>query len=298
MSDERKGRKARSEAGGDEQGPIQPGEENDALRPEGTRVEGEDRPDQGAAEDVGLRHAAEGESPSALDAVEGGPRPVGDAGAVRFLQPDITAERHPSVEALEERFGDAVVHHHVSAGDQHVVHVDPARNLEILGWLKDAPEQRYDLLADVTAVDFGGGRPLQVVYQLWSIPHRRGLRVKCELPLTALEIDSVFPLWKTANWLEREVYDLFGIEFRGHPDLRRILMPESYAEGHPLRKDFPLRGRFSRAEQTRRALSQDPEDYYIPAELAFGRPQTAEDTPAGRPELPAEDEHDPLEPTR
>jgi NADH-quinone oxidoreductase subunit C len=155
----------------------------------------------------------------------------------------------------------------------------------MLAWLKDDPGQHYDLLADVTAVDFGGGRPLQVVYQLWSIPHRRGLRVKCELPLTALSIDSVEPLWKTANWLEREVYDLFGIEFQGHPDLRRILMPENYAEGHPLRKDFPLRGRFSRAEQTRRALSQDPHDQYIPAELEIGRePQM----PGGLPYEPTE----------
>ncbi|MBW3534238.1 MAG: NADH-quinone oxidoreductase subunit C [Gemmatimonadetes bacterium] len=276
----------------------QPGKEDDPLRPEGSRVEGEDRPDQGAAEDVAMRRAAEGDAPSPLDAVEGGPYPTGDAGAVRFLQPDVTAARHPSVEALKERFPDAVVHHHVSAGDQHVVHVDPTRNLEVLGWLKDDEAQRYDLLADVTAVDFGGGRPIQVVYQLWSIPHRRGLRVKCELPLTALEIDSVEPLWKTANWLEREVYDLFGVEFGGHPDLRRILMPESYAEGHPLRKDFPLRGRFSRAEQTRRALSQDPQDHYIPEELAFGRPQTAEDTPEVRPELPDRGEDDPLKSSR
>jgi NADH-quinone oxidoreductase subunit C len=135
-------------------------------------------------------------------------------------------------------------------------------------------------------VDYGEGRPLQVVYQLWSIPHRRGLRVKCELPLTALEIDSVEPLWKTANWLEREVYDLFGIEFRDHPDLRRILMPENYAEGHPLRKDFPLRGRFSRAEQTRRALSNDVHDHYIPEELEIGRePQTVSGTPE-HPDLP------------
>ena len=219
---------------------------------------------------------------SALDAVEAGPALT--PGLPARLEP--TSLDHPSVHALRARFGAALLHHEVSAGDQHVVYVDAERNREILGWLRDDPGQHYDLLADVTGVDFGGGRPLQVVYQLWSIPHRRGLRVKCELPLTALDIDSVEPLWKTANWLEREVYDLFGIEFRGHPDLRRILMPENYAEGHPLRKDFPLRGRFSRAEQTRRALSQDPHDYYIPTELEIGRdPQM----PAGSP-LPGKDE--------
>jgi len=202
-----------------------------------------------------------------------------------------TVAEHPTVEALRERFSDAFLHHEVAAGEQHVVFVDPDRNLDILRWLKEDPSQSYDLLADVTAVDYGGGRPLQVVYQLWSIPHRRGLRVKCELPLSALEIESVTPLWKTANWLEREVYDLFGIDFRNHPDLRRILMPENYAEGHPLRKDFPLRGRFSRAEQTRRALSQDPRDYYVPAELEVGgRPEQARSTPSGRPTLPERDE--------
>lgn len=191
-------------------------------------------------------------------------------------------QSHPSVAAVRARFGAAVVHHEVTSGDQHVVYVDPARNREVLAWLKNDPAQHYDFLADVTAVDFGGGRPLQVVYQLWSMPHRRALRVKCELPVASLEIDSVQPLWATADWLEREVYDLFGIEFRGHPDLRRILMPENYAEGHPLRKDFPLRGRFTRAEQTRRALSQDPNDQYIPAELAIGRePQNAEAIPGG-----------------
>src|SRR5690554_2742379 len=191
------------------------------------------------------------------------PRAEGGAGAGEGAS-------HPSVSALRARFGNAILRHEVVAGDEHVVYVEPSRIREVLGWLRDDPGERYDLLKDVTAVDFGGGRPLQVVYELWSIPLRRGLRVKAELPLDALEIDSVTGLWQAANWLEREAYDMFGIRFRGHPDLRRILMPESYAEGHPLRKDFPLRGRFSRAEQTRRALSLGLEDVYFPEELEIG----------------------------
>ena len=216
------------------------------------------------------------EGKSAFDQVEAGPD-QGDAGSPAAATA-AALPPHPSVTALQERFGDAVSRHEVSAGDEHVVFVDAVRNVEILGWLKDDPSQHFDLLRDVTGVDYGGGAPVQVVYQLFSIPHRRALRVKCELPVEALRIGSVVDLWQAANWLEREVFDLFGVTFEGHPDLRRILMPENYAEGHPLRKDFPLRGRFSRAEQTRRALSQDPHDYYIPEELgAGGDPQLIPD---------------------
>ena len=180
----------------------------------------------------------------------------------------------PTVEALRATFSDAVLRYVVQSGDQEVVYIDPERNTEVLEWLRTDPGERFDLLLDVTAVDYGDGRPLEVVYQLWSIPHRRALRVKCELSLSRLSIASATGLWQAANWLEREVYDLFGVEFTGHPDLRRILMPENYAEGHPLRKDFPLRGRFSRAEQTRRALAQDLEQYYTPEEMeGRGAPQ-------------------------
>lgn len=81
-------------------------------------------------------------------------------------------------------------------------------------------------------------------------------------------MQSLVTLWAGANWLEREVYDMFGITFHGHPDLRRILMWETYAEGYPLRKDFPLRGRFSRSEQVRQALNANPEAHYSMEELS------------------------------
>jgi NADH-quinone oxidoreductase subunit C len=201
-----------------------------------------------------------------LDGLDSGPTPSQSG---RTEAPPAAAElpSHPSVDALRERFGDAVLRHELVAGDEHVVYVDPARVLEMLGWLKDDPAHRYDFLQDLTCVDHGNGRTLQVVWQLWSIPNRLNLRVKATLPLDALEVDSVYHLWRASDWLEREAYDMFGVVFRGHPDLRRILMPYNYAEGHPLRKDFPLRGRFTRAEQTRRALAQRTEDHYSEKEL-------------------------------
>ena len=209
----------------------------------------------------------------AISGLESGPQatPQGDAAA----RGEAAAESHPSVEALRSRFEGVVLHHTIMAGDEHVVYVDAKRLREVLTFLKHDGEHQYDLLKDVTAVDYGAGRPLEVIYELWSVRRRRQLRVKVTLPLDALEVDSAEPVWKTANWLEREVYDLFGIHFHGHPDLRRIMMPENYAEGHPLRKDFPLRGRFSRAEQTRRSLTMQPEDSYTPQELAVieGEPE-------------------------
>ena len=209
---------------------------------------------------------AEDNLKDAISGLESGPETTPGADENPFKGGAATAQ-HPSVDAMRAKFAGAVQHHTVVAGDEHVVYIPAERNSEILGWL--ASEEQYDLLIDLTAVDFGGGRPLEVVYQLWSIPNKRALRVKALLPLDSLDINSVEPIWKTADWLEREVFDLFGINFTGHPDMRRILMPENYAEGHPLRKDFPLRGRFTRAEQTRRALSMKFEDFYTPEELSI-----------------------------
>ena len=209
---------------------------------------------------------------SPLDAVEAGPTaPAAEADGTSGSTG--SADDHPSVAALRARYPDEVLRHRLNAGDQFVVWIRPDRSHEILTWLRDDAAHRYDMMSDVTGVDYGGGRPVEVVYQMFSTPHARALRVRVPLPLDRLEIDSVVDLWQAANWLEREVYDLFGVTFRGHPDLRRILMPDDYAEGHPLRKDFPLRGRFSRAEQTRRALEQDVERFYQPDDLGHGEPQ-------------------------
>jgi NADH-quinone oxidoreductase subunit C len=176
----------------------------------------------------------------------------------------------PSVASLRAEFGAAVGRHLVSCGDT-VVYVDRERAHDVLAWLKDSPGQQFDYLTDVTAVEYRDPeRPLEVVWQLRSLARKADLRVKAELDQRQpLEVRSVYDLWRGADWLEREVYDMFGITFTGHPDLRRILMWETYAEGYPLRKAFPLRGHYSRAEQTRQALAANPEAHYSMEELSI-----------------------------
>ena len=172
--------------------------------------------------------------------------------------------------ALRAQFGGAITRSLTSCGDD-IVYIERTRAHEILAWLKDTPGQAFNYLTDVTAVEYRDGElPLEVVYQLRSLSRKVDLRVKIALDKTRpLEVDSVVDLWKGADWLEREVYDMFGVTFKGHPDLRRILMWETYHEGHPLRKDFPLRGHFSRAEQTRQALDANPEAHYSLEELSI-----------------------------
>jgi NADH-quinone oxidoreductase subunit C len=176
----------------------------------------------------------------------------------------------PSVPSLRTEFGPAI-HRHVISNGQTIVYVDRDRSHDVLAWLRDAPDQEFNYLTDVTAVDYRDPeRPLEVVYQLRSLRRKADLRLKIALDKRApLEVRSVYDLWRGADWLEREVFDMFGVSFTGHPDLRRILMWETYAEGYPLRKDFPLRGHFSRAEQTRQALAANPEAHYSLEELSL-----------------------------
>jgi len=177
---------------------------------------------------------------------------------------------NPSAESLQRQFGSAI-RRVTESCDRTIVYVDRDRIREILTWLKDEPGEAYDYLVDITAVEYReAGLPIEVVYELFSLGRKVALRVKVTLPKDQpLEVDSVVSIWAGADWLEREVYDMFGVTFRGHPDLRRILMWETYAEGYPLRKDFPLRGRFSRSEQVRQALNANPEAHYSLGELGI-----------------------------
>ncbi len=116
--------------------------------------------------------------------------------------------------------------------------------IPVLKFLKEDPEYAFTMLVDLTAVDYlgyeGKETRFEVVYHLFSLKSRERVRIKVPVPEDEPEVDSVTSLWWGANWLEREVFDLFGIRFRGHPNLERLLLWEGF-EGHPLRKDYPLR---------------------------------------------------------
>lgn len=168
------------------------------------------------------------------------------------------------VDAVRKKFGAAVLGSHSFAGDDTVL-VTRDKLLDIMTFLRDDAATACDVLVDVTAVDFGefpaGGRAalspvdaghasgltadtlprFEVVYHLLSMTHRSRLRVKVAVPLEDLRVPSMTALWIAANYGERETYDMYGIQFDGHPDLRRILLYQEF-EGHPLRKDYPLRG--------------------------------------------------------
>ena len=143
---------------------------------------------------------------------------------------------------LRENFPDGVMEMMIPQGDATaVVRVDflPI----IVDFLKSDPRLQFDVLIDITAVDYLERKPrFDVVYHLLSLPFNRRLRLKVPVEDGEQNLRSLTPWWGSANWLEREVWDMFGIRFTGHPDLKRILMYEEF-QGHPLRKDYPYRKR-------------------------------------------------------
>ncbi len=152
----------------------------------------------------------------------------------------------PTIDKLRQQFGDDAITV-TQFRDNTRLHIAPARVVELLKALKE--RHGFDMLVDLSAVDYlyypDAVDRFGVIYALLNTASGERLYVKTMLNEPELKLPSVFSLWKGADWMEREVFDLFGIRFEGHPDLRRILMPEAFTT-HPLRKDYPLRGRGER----------------------------------------------------
>lgn len=142
-----------------------------------------------------------------------------------------------------ERFGDGVLSSHAAHGDETVV-VRPAIVRELAGFLRDAPELSMEMLSDLTGVDYLGLRTprFEVAYHFYSLSLNHRLRVRAAVDEADPVVPSLAELWRCALWMEREAYDLYGIRFEGHPDLRRLLMYPEF-EGHPLRKDYEMEDR-------------------------------------------------------
>jgi NADH-quinone oxidoreductase subunit C len=139
---------------------------------------------------------------------------------------------------IEERFPQAVLDSHAQHGDETLV-LRKEAILDVARLLKEDPELQFNLLTDITAVDYLGRHPrFEIVYHFLSLKFNRRLRIKLPSDEPYPVVKSLTPLWKTANWLERECFDMYGIRFEGHPNLARILLYEPF-EGHPLRKDYP-----------------------------------------------------------
>ena len=146
------------------------------------------------------------------------------------------AADHPLVKKLKAQFGDAVGDAVEFIG-QLSVNVDAARIVEICDFLKSDSDTSFNYLSDLTCVHWPRTpAPFEIVYNLFSIEENERVRLKVR---TKESVDSVTGVWPAANWMEREVFDLFGVRFNNHPDLRRLLLPPDW-EGYPLRKDYPL----------------------------------------------------------
>jgi NADH-quinone oxidoreductase subunit C len=146
---------------------------------------------------------------------------------------------------IEEKFAGQVLGTMTYAGQVSVM-LKKEMIKDVCLFLRDEPSLKMDHLSDLTAVDYSRypgdtGPRFEVVYNMISLVHRHRIRLKVRVPEEDPRVDSVTSVWHTANWHERETYDLMGVQFDGHPDLRRILLPEDW-EGHPLRKEYPLKG--------------------------------------------------------
>jgi NADH-quinone oxidoreductase subunit C len=161
----------------------------------------------------------------------------------RDLWIDDDLEKHPVVRVLRVAYPDDLLDI-IRFRDETTIHVSREKFREIAFYLRDHDRILLNFLTDLTAVDMLRMRTsprFDVVAHLYSIPNRRRLRMKAGFD-DGEPVPSLVPVWNGANWLEREAYDMFGVVFEGHPNLRRMLLADDWDEGHPLRKDYPLRG--------------------------------------------------------
>ena len=155
--------------------------------------------------------------------------------------PTAVIAEHLAVAPLRERFGRDILAMVTFRGETTIL-VERLRIVEILTFLRYEPGLRYNFLAAVQCCDWLGHAPrFEISYHLLAMDRHDRLRVKVGVPEHDLVVPSATAVWNTANWEEREIYDMFGVTFAGHPDMRRILMPEEW-EGHPLRRDEPIGG--------------------------------------------------------
>ncbi|MBK9517890.1 MAG: NADH-quinone oxidoreductase subunit C [Anaeromyxobacter sp.] len=147
------------------------------------------------------------------------------------------------IDALLERFPRIVTDAYTGPGGDDVVFVRKDQIVEVCRWLKTDPRLAFDMAPYVTAVDYLGQEPrFEVVYNLYSTTLNHRVRLRVKVPEDDAVVPSVTGLWRGADWFERYCFDMYGIRFTGHPDLRRLFMYDEFV-GHPLRKDYPLRGR-------------------------------------------------------
>ena len=147
------------------------------------------------------------------------------------------------IDRINSKYKGVILDSHDFRGDQTIT-VQRNTLIKLFKFLRDDPALDFKFLMDLTAVDYLNRKDIrfEVVYHFYSLKHNHRLRVKVPVSEDDCTIDSVSSLWKTANWYEREVWDLYGIKFNGHPDMRRILLYEEF-KGHPLRKDYPINKR-------------------------------------------------------
>jgi len=165
-------------------------------------------------------------------------------------------------EQVQARFGPAVLASVLQGQLPHLV-IEAGRLQEVCAFLKDSPELKLDFLSAVAGVDLGG--ELQAVYLLYSYAHHHSFALKVNAPRENPTIPTVSGIWPAANWHERETFDLMGIRFSGHPDLRRILLPEDWL-GHPLRKDYKYPESYDGI-----TLRRDEEDWPDPGPEALSK---------------------------